>query len=51
MAVVYIKSSWYYTGDRRPAITTVGVGTGPKKGVVVVVIVIIIVIVVVALKV
>ena len=43
MAVVYIKSSWCYTGDKRPAVAAVRVSTGPKRGVVVVVVVVVVV--------
>ena len=46
MAVAYIKSSWCYVGDRKPAITVIGVGAGPEREVVVVVVVIIVVVVV-----
>ena len=50
MAVAYIKSSWCYTGDRKPAVIVIGVGAGLKKKVVIIVIVVVVVIVV-ALKV
>ena len=46
MAVVYIKSSWCCTGDRRLVVIAVKVGAGPEREVVVVVIVVVVVVVV-----